>query len=163
MRINLLPRLMLLAGLALAMPALAQPAAPDPEQALLADLRKRRQELDARETAIAERATLLAAVEKRVNARLDELKKIQEQLEQQRREAQEQGAAKLAGLVKMFETMKPKEAAAIMAEQETPLVAQLLGQMKDAKAAAILAALPPEKARGITARLAQTKAARTAS
>lgn len=155
--------LLSLIALTIALPALAQPAAPDPEQALLLDLRKRRVELDAREAAMADRAKLLAAMEQRLAARLDELKKLQEQLEAQRKEAQDQGAAKLAGLVKMFETMKPKEAAAIMADQETPLVAQLLGQMKDAKAAAILAALPPDKARGITARLAQTRTARTAS
>jgi hypothetical protein len=68
------------------------------------------------------------------------------------------------GLVKVYETMKPRDAAAIFNDLGMPVLLAVVGRMKEAKAAAILAAMTPDKARDVTTQLAlfRTKAAEPA-
>jgi flagellar motility protein MotE (MotC chaperone) len=67
------------------------------------------------------------------------------------------------GLVKVYETMKPKDAATIFNDLAMPVLLQVLDRMKDAKAAAVMAAMNPDKARDVTAELAQMRTGRDAS
>ena len=61
------------------------------------------------------------------------------------------------GLVKVYETMKPKDAATIFNDLSMPVLLQVVDRMKDSKAALILAAMNPDKARDVTAELAQMR------
>jgi hypothetical protein len=69
-------------------PSATPPASPEPEAApvsdservLLLELRQRRQELDAREAALATRESVLAAADRRLSARVDELQSLQSRL-----------------------------------------------------------------------------------
>jgi flagellar motility protein MotE (MotC chaperone) len=146
-----------------AMPASGQPAAAEPppvsdaERAVLLDLRKRRQELDSRELALTARESLLAAAEQKLSARVEELVALQrklEALEAARQQREEQG---WQGLVKVYEAMKPRDAAVIFNDLQMPVLLAMLDRMKEAKAAPLLAAMNPDKAREVTAELAKLR------
>jgi flagellar motility protein MotE (MotC chaperone) len=79
---------------------------------------------------------------------------LQTRLEDMEKARQEHIEANWAGLVKVYETMKPREAAAIFNEMDMPVLLQVMDRMKDAKAAQILGAMQPDRARSITAQLA---------
>ena len=64
--------------------------------------------------------------------------------------------ARTQSLVKIYETMKPADAAQILSQLDMPIVLQMLSHMKEAKTAPILAAMDPTKAQAITTAMAQT-------
>jgi flagellar motility protein MotE (MotC chaperone) len=137
------------------------PPVTDGERAVLLELRQRRQELDAREAALASRESMLAAAEMKISARVGELQTLQTKLESLDASHQQQEDNAWQGLVKVYETMKPRDAAAIFNDLGMPVLLSVVGRMKDAKAAAVLAAMTPDKARDVTTQLAlsRTKAA----
>ena len=62
--------------------------------------------------------------------------------------------ANWGGLVKLYANMKPREAAKIWDDLETQVLLELLDRMNERKAAPILAAMQPDRAREITEKLA---------
>jgi flagellar motility protein MotE (MotC chaperone) len=133
------------------------PPLSDSEKALLQDLRQRRQELDARATALSARESLLAAAEEKISARVSELQALQKQLEALDAARKQKEDAGWQGLVKMYEAMKPRDAAAIFNDLSLPVLLPVLDRMKDSKAAAVLSAMTPDKARDVTAELVQMR------
>ncbi len=127
------------------------------ERGLLLDLRRRRGELEAREAALASRDAVLAATEKRLTARVDELARLQAKLEALEQARQARDAQNWQGLVKLYEAMKPRDAAAIFNDLDKPVLLAVLDRMKDGKAAAVLAAMAPDRARQATADLARQR------
>ncbi len=131
-----------------------QPVISDAERKLLGDLRGRRDELDARERTLTQRESVLNAAEERLSARVTQLTALQTRLEALEKERTEHDEANWAGLVKVYETMKPREAAAIFNEMEMPTLLHVLDRMKDSKAALVLGAMQPDRARLATTQLA---------
>ncbi len=129
----------------------------DSEKALLLDLRHRRQELDQQSAAVQAREAALAAAEKRITARLDELASLQRKLETLDASRKQREEANWRGLVKTYETMRPRDAATIFNDLEMDVLLPVMDRMKEARAAAILAAMQPDKARALTAKLAETR------
>lgn len=124
------------------------------ERRLLEDLARRSAELDARAAALDLRESVLKAAEKRVAAEVAELQALQRKLAAEdavRRKATE---ANWNGLVQLYENMRPQDAATIFDGLEMPVLLQVVRRMNERKAAPILAAMQPEKARALTARLA---------
>ena len=132
----------------------------DSERALLLTLRQRRKELDSRADALSAREAVLSAAEQRLGARVAELQSLQKRLESLESAQKQKEDAGWQGLVKMYEAMKPKDAATIFNELSMPVLLQVLDRMKDTKAAAVLAAMSPDKARDVTAELAQLRTGR---
>jgi flagellar motility protein MotE (MotC chaperone) len=93
-------------------------------------------------------------------AELTSLQKRLEQLDGQRRQREE---ASWAGLVKTYETMPPRDAAAIFNDLDKQVLLNVLDRMKERNAAAILAAMQPERARQVTAELARMREQRNAA
>ena len=143
-------------------PATAPPPAEDPA-GLLADLRARRTQLATREQALAAREALLHATEARIDERMSQMAALQTRLEQQDAERRAHEAANWAGLVKLYETMKPREAATIFNDLDQQVLLGLLDRMKEAKAALVLGAMSPDRARDATAALAKARARREAA
>ena len=151
-----------------AIPAPTQPAAikpteqtappvDDAERKLLLDLRQRREELDGRDAALATRESVLTAAEQKLAARIGELQALQtklEALDSARKQREDTG---WQGLVKLYETMKPRDAATIFNDLDMPVLLQVVNRMKEAKAAPVLAAMQPDKARDLTTKLAQMR------
>lgn len=132
----------------------AEPPVSAAERALLLDLRQRKKSLDQREAALAARETALDAAERRITARVDELKTLQERLVALDAERKQHQESNWAGLVKLYETMRPRDAAAIFNDLDMNVLLPVVDRMKEAKAAAILAAMQTDKARQITTQLA---------
>jgi flagellar motility protein MotE (MotC chaperone) len=137
------------------------PPATDGERAVLLELRQRRQELEAREATLAARESMLAAMEQKLTARVEELQALQKKLESLDASHKQQEDAAWQGLVKVYETMKPRDAAVIFNELGMQVLLAVVDRMKEAKAAAILAAMAPDKAREVTMQLAQSRAKTT--
>ncbi|MEA2731986.1 MAG: hypothetical protein QOF70_6461, partial [Acetobacteraceae bacterium] len=134
----------------------------DSEKALLQELRQRRQNLDQRADAITARESVQIATEQKLTTRVDELQALQKKLETLDAAQKQKEDAGWQGLVKLYETMKPKEAATIFNDLSMPVLLQILDRMKDAKAASIMAAMTPDKARDVTGELAQMRTGRDA-
>jgi flagellar motility protein MotE (MotC chaperone) len=127
------------------------------EKALLMALRQRNKELDAKASELAAREAILGGAEQRLGARVSELQSLQKRLEGLESTQKQREDASLQNLVKLYEAMKPREAALIFNELPMSVLLHVLERMKDVKAAAILAAMSPEKARDVTAGLAQVR------
>jgi flagellar motility protein MotE (MotC chaperone) len=100
---------------------------------------------------------VLTAAEQKLAERVAELQALQKKLEGLDTAQKQKEEAGWQGLVKLYEAMKPKEAATIFNELSMPVLLQVLDRMKDAKAAAVMASMNPEKARDVTADLAQMR------
>jgi flagellar motility protein MotE (MotC chaperone) len=140
-------------------PAAVEGPAPvtDAERAVLLELRDRRRELEAREATLAARESMLTAAETKLSARVDELQGLQKKLEALDASHKQQEDVAWQGLVKVYETMKPRDAAAIFNDLGMQVLLAVVDRMKEAKAAAILAAMTPDKAREVTMQLAQSR------
>jgi flagellar motility protein MotE (MotC chaperone) len=139
-------------------PAPAEQPITDSERGLLNDLRQRRQVLEAREAALTAREATLAAVTKRLEGRVGELSALQAQIEALEKQRQGRDEANWRGLVKVYEAMKPRDAAVIFNDLDLPILLAVMDRMKETKAALVLSAMLPDRARMVTAELAQARA-----
>lgn len=141
------------------LPVLAVAEAPTPEQrserALLEGLRARRMELDARDQALAAREMVVNAAERRLGQRIEELTALQQRLEAIDRGRTEREEAGWRQMVKLYEGLRPRDAAAIFDDLEMPVLVQIVDRMREAKAAPVLGAMKPDRARMLTAELAR--------
>jgi flagellar motility protein MotE (MotC chaperone) len=129
----------------------------DGERTVLLELRQRRQELDRRELALNARESVLAAAEQKLSARVEELSALQKKLEALEAAREQREDAGWQGLVKLYQDMKPRDAATIFNDLDMQVLLAVLDRMKEAKAALIMAAMNPDKAREVTARLAELR------
>jgi|ERR1700761_775713 flagellar motility protein MotE (MotC chaperone) len=137
-----------------------QPPVTDSERTVLLELRKRRQELDTREQALATRESVLTAAEQKLTERVTELQALQKKLEDLDATRKQREDASWQGLVKLYESMKPRDAATIFNDLDMQVLLQVVDRMKEAKAAPVLAAMQPDKARELTAKLADMRTRR---
>ncbi len=142
-----------------ASPTIAEgpPPMTESEKAILLDLRQRRRELEAREATLAGRESMVAAAEQKLTERVGELQGLQKKLEALDASHRQQEDAAWQGLVKVYETMKPRDAAVIFNDLGMQVLLAVVGHMKEAKAAAVLAAMLPDKAREVTTQLAMIR------
>jgi flagellar motility protein MotE (MotC chaperone) len=145
-------------------PVSAPPAAPQDsppvsaaERTLLLDLRHRRDALDARARDIDQRNAVLAAAEARLSARVQELGALQARLEQLDTDRRAHDDANWSGLVHVYETMKPREAAQIFDALDMQVLLAVLDRMQPRRAAPVLAAMQPDRARLATQMLAELR------
>ena len=110
-----------------------------------------------RDATLASREAVLAATEKRLTTRLEELGGLQTRLEAMEKARKSRDDQNWQGLVKLYEQMKPRDAATIFNDLDKPVLLAVLDRMKEAKAAAVLAAMAPERARQATADLARLR------
>lgn len=124
---------------------------------LLQKLAERRVEIDARAKELESRVVLLDAAEKRIDIKIQEFKALQSTIELLVKEYDQQQLAKLNSLVKIYENMKPKDAARILEELDMDTLLPVVDRMKDRSLAAILAKMNSQRARDITVELNQLK------
>ena len=124
------------------------------EADILHALSERREALDARENELVLREQLLAATQKQVDDKIAELKQIQSKLDSMLAQRDDAQKAQLTSLIKMYEAMKPDQAAKIFEKLDPRILADVAGGMKPAKVGPVLAAMEPAKAQELTALLA---------
>jgi flagellar motility protein MotE (MotC chaperone) len=133
------------------------PTLTEEEISVLQKLSARRAELEKREREVELRENMLAAAEKRIDGKLAELKKIQGTVTGLLRKHDDEEEAKLRQLVKMYEIMKPKEAAAIFEKLEMHVLLDVVERMREQKSGPIIAKMDPSKAEKLTAALADRR------
>ena len=100
---------------------------------------------------------LLKAAEQQIVSKQSELKKIRQEIKSLLGTADKQEKQRLQNLVKIYENMKPKDAARIFNELEMRFLLGVMGKMKVRKVAPIIAAMEVKKARAVTRELAEQK------
>jgi len=124
---------------------------------LLQQLAVRRETIETREREIAMREGLLRAAESRIDKKVQEMKALQTAVEKLIETYGEQQAAKMASLVKIYENMKPKDAARIFEELDMDTLLLVAERMKERNLAPIMANMDPGKARDVTVDLARRR------
>ena len=124
------------------------------ERAVLESLGKRREVLENQEGQLDLREKLLQATEERIQKRVDELKELEKRIEGVVEEKRKQEESEVAGLVTMYENMKPKDAARIFNRLNMPVLLKVVRQMKPRKMAVILGKMSPEAAERLTVAIA---------
>ncbi len=134
----------------------------DGERAVLLSLRARREALDNQARALDQRAAELDAAGHRLEERVRQLAALQTRLEDLEAGRQAHRTENWAGLVKTYEAMKPREAAAIFDALDMQVLLQVLDRMQERRAAPVLAAMQPDRARLATQLLAEMRTRATA-
>ncbi len=130
---------------------------PVKNEELLQHFAERRAEIERRTKEIEQREALLTAAEKRIDQKVQEMEKVRSDIQKLMRQGDEKQAAQLESLVKIYETMKPKEAARIFEELDMPVLLGVIERMKETKTAPILASMDPLKAKEVTSALIERR------
>ncbi|TAK49676.1 MAG: flagellar protein FlbB [Xanthobacteraceae bacterium] len=129
------------------------------ERAVLERLQARRLELDTRAREIEIRDNLVKAAEKRLEARIEELKAIEARISAANERKDQAEAARLKGLVAMYENMKPKDAAKVFDRLEMGVLFEIASQIAPRKMSDVLAQMSAEAAERLTVELARRSSA----
>ncbi|MEM9147645.1 MAG: hypothetical protein AAGC57_15770 [Pseudomonadota bacterium] len=121
---------------------------------LVADLRSRQQQLDARETRLSERSQMIEALEQRLEDRLRQLEEAQRQLEETAVLVDDAAGRDVRHLAEMYQQMKPKQAAEIFNKMPPSFAAGFLSEMVSESAALILANMEADRAYAVSILLA---------
>jgi flagellar motility protein MotE (MotC chaperone) len=132
---------------------LATPGAPT-EQALLARLAERRSQLDAYAEELDLRAALVEAAEQRIEERMTTMQSIEQQIATLVEQRQAAESELVAGVVTMYENMRPRDAAAIFNQLDMSVLVPIAKAMPPRKMAPIMAQMDPARAQELTVRLA---------
>jgi flagellar motility protein MotE (MotC chaperone) len=126
------------------------------ELAILESLRNRRNELAEQEEELQLRENLIEAAEHRLENRIAQLEALEQRLQAATEAELEARKEELRGLVTMYETMKPKEAARIFDRLQMDVLIDVVNAMNPRKMASILASMNPEAAQRLTIEMAKT-------
>lgn len=124
---------------------------------LYKDLAKRREALEKREKEMAVREALLNAAERELDQKVRELSTIRAQIEAAMKQQSEEENARINSLVKIYEGMKPKDAASIFNTLDLEVLMVIMQRMSERKSSAIISEMNPDRARTITIMMAEQK------
>ena len=127
----------------------------DAERAILERLQSRRQELDTRAREIDIRESLLKEAEKRIESKVEEMKAVESRISAANDQKSEADAARLKGLVTMYEAMKPKDAARVFDRLEMGVLIEIASQIAPRKMSDIMGLMQSESAERLTVELAR--------
>ena len=125
------------------------------ERAILERLQSRRQELEARSREIDIRESLLKEAEKRIQTKVDEMKSVEAKTAAENAQKADAENAKFKGIVTMYESMKPKDAAKVFDRLEMPVLIQIASQIAPRKMSDILGLMQTDAAERLTVELAR--------
>jgi len=125
------------------------------ERAVLERLQSRRQELDTRAREIEIRESLMKSAEKRIEGRIEEMKATEARVTAAGQQKNEAEAARFKGLVTMYESMKPKDAARVFDRLELSVLFDIASQIAPRKMSDIMGQMQPEAAERLTVELAR--------
>jgi flagellar motility protein MotE (MotC chaperone) len=125
------------------------------ERAILERLQARRLELEARAREIDIRESLLKAAEKRIESRVEEMKAVESRITSAATQKNEADAARFKGIITMYESMKPKDAAKVFDRLEMSVLFEIASQIAPRKMSDILGLMSPEAAEKLTTEMAR--------
>ncbi len=125
------------------------------ERAILERLQQRREELDKRAQELDVREDLIKSAEKRMDAKITELKQVELQIKQATDQKDDAEKARLKGLVTMYENMKPRDAAKIFNGLDPSVLLEVVAEINPRTMADIAAQMSPDVAQRLTVELAE--------
>lgn len=114
-------------------------------------------ELNERERILAEKEALLKALQKDIEDKLARLEEIQRNIEAFKKEQERLKNEKIDSLVKIYGSMKPKEASKLLEKLDDDLVVSIISRMTTDQAAKIIANMDVKKAAEISQKLSKIK------
>ena len=133
------------------------------EVEILQSLSKRRDELDLREKDVTLKENSLLAIEKNIDNKIEEMQQIEAQLKVILTEYNKKEDEKIRGLIKVYENMKPADAAKIFDQLQTTILIEVAAGMKEAVLAQILSKMDAYKAKELTVELANRRSIKAAA
>lgn len=127
------------------------------EVELLLKLASRRQDIEKREALLKERELALSVIEKQQKDKIAELTKLKESIEVLLKKTDKNSQEQLTSLVKIYEGMKPKQAAHIFDRMEMVVLKDLIPLMSQRKVSAILDQMSITKAKELSLALIGNK------
>jgi flagellar motility protein MotE (MotC chaperone) len=125
------------------------------ERAILERLQARRQELETRAREIDIRENLLKSAEKRIESRVEEMKATEARITTATGQKAEGEAARMKGIITMYEAMKPKDAAKVFDRLEMSVLFEIASQIAPRKMSDIMGLMQPEAAERLTVEMAR--------
>lgn len=113
---------------------------------LVAELRKREEQLRRKEQELRQKEEYLTQLERETEQKLKKLIAIQEEIKAFERQREKEKSTKLKSLVRIYESMKPRNAAKLLENLDENLVVEIISHMKTDLAANILSNMQPDKA-----------------
>lgn len=120
------------------------------EIAILQELAERREALDARSREIDKKAVQMKVAEDEIAKKLAQLQSYEQKLRLLMKEYTAKEQEKINALVKMYSTMKPKDAARIFNTLDLEITTALVKEMKPSTSSAIISQMEASKAKAIT-------------
>lgn len=124
---------------------------------LFEDLKERRKEIESQKRELAVREALLKTAEQEIDQKYQELVSLREEIQELLVQQTDEEKRRIASLVKIYEGMKPKDAARIFNTLDLDILLDVVSKMSERKSAPILAAMTAERARSLTIMLAEQK------
>lgn len=124
---------------------------------LLQDLSDRRRELNNRSDQLDTRERLLMATEQRIDRKIERLKGMEASIKDMLRIHSEEEEKQIKSLVRVYEAMKPRDAARILERLEMDILVSVVERMGERRIAPVLAQMNPEVATAVTSELALRK------
>jgi len=128
------------------------------ELQVLQSLSDRRGQLDQRETSLDTQVQLIAAAEAKLDSRIQQMNQLKSDIQGLLGQADQQAQSEQDRLVRIYEDMDPKKAAAAMAILADDVRLPIAAKMKERKLAEILKYMTPQDAKALTEKLAQRTA-----
>lgn len=133
------------------------------ELQVLQSLGVRRGQLEDREKDMDVQLALMAAAEAKLDAKIKTMNGLKTDIQGLVGQAEAQKQAEQDRLVRVYETMKPKDAAARVTILDDAVRLPIAAKMKDRALSAILAQMPPQEAKALTEKLSNRLAAAEAA
>ncbi len=124
---------------------------------LLQQLAERREAIEKQNQEMNVRAAMLQAAEKRIDSKVGELRELQKAIDALIKKHDEQEEQKIQSLVKIYENMKPKDAARIFDELDMETLLPVVEKMKERKLAPVMSNMDPTKAKEMTVRISNER------
>jgi flagellar motility protein MotE (MotC chaperone) len=124
---------------------------------VLQKLSERREALDARQHDLDLRENMIKAAEGRIDKKIAEMKSLQANVESMLKQVDDQDDGKMKSLVKIYENMKPKDAARIFEQLDMPILLGVITRMKEQKVAPVMEAMDPSVAKTLTDAIAMRR------
>jgi flagellar motility protein MotE (MotC chaperone) len=103
------------------------------------------------------REALLRAAEQEIDRKYNELAQLRGEIEKLLQKQSDEEQARIVSLVKIYEGMKPADAARIFDTLDIDVLMQVMSKMSERKLSPVMAAMNPERAKTMTIMLAEQK------
>jgi len=119
----------------------------------IADIQRRRADMEAKEKELESRLSELDAKEKAVVEQLKKIEAVRDEIKKTEELRSQQQGAKVGKVVETFETMTPKSVSSMLAAMDENLAVEAMNRISTAKLAKVLNLMEPAKSARLTERL----------